>query len=71
MREKESSLTVINPKLALEWHPNKNGESLPSTVTAGTNKKAWWICDKGHVWEAIISSRNKGAGCMLCYRESN
>ena len=67
--EKENSLAVINPKLALEWHPTKNGHLMPDYVSSFSNKKVWWICEKGHEWEAIISSRNKGHGCPECAKE--
>lgn len=63
-----NDLATLNPKLALEWHPVKNGELTPSDVMSGSNKKAWWICEKGHEWEAVISSRNGGCGCKECYR---
>ena len=65
-----NDLQTLNPTLAKQWHPTLNGDSKPFDFMPGSNKKAWWICDNGHVWEAVISSRNKGAGCMLCYRES-
>ncbi len=65
-----NDLQTLNPELARQWHPILNGQSTPSDFMPGSNKKAWWICEKGHEWEAVIASRNKGAGCMLCYRES-
>lgn len=63
-----NDLATLNPRLASEWHPTKNGDLTSSDVMPGSNKKAWWICKNGHEWEAVISSRNKGAGCMACYR---
>ena len=66
--EKDNSLAVVNPQLASEWHPYKNNGLLPEYVSAYSNKKAWWICENGHEWEAQINSRNKGVGCMVCYR---
>ena len=63
-----NDLATTNRKLALQWHPTKNGDKKPTDYTAGANKKAWWICDLGHEWEAYISSRSKGAGCQKCYR---
>ena len=54
------------PELSKEWHPTKNGDLLPSNVSAGTNKKAWWIGKCGHEWEASISSRNAGRDCPYC-----
>jgi len=35
-------------------------------VMANSNKKVWWKCDKGHEWQAVIASRNKGRGCPYC-----
>lgn len=66
--EKDNSLAVVNPQLASEWHPHKKNGLLPEYVSAYSNKKAWWICENGHEWEAQINSRNKGVGCMVCYR---
>ncbi|WP_081825481.1 zinc-ribbon domain-containing protein [Bacillus sp. UNC41MFS5] len=37
-------------------------------VTPGSDKKVWWICKKGHEWEAHIYSRNSGRGCRECYK---
>lgn len=67
-----NDLQSVNPKLAAQWHPTKNGDLKPTQVTANTNKKVWWILayddpkTKKHFdfeWEAIISNRNKGIGC--------
>ncbi len=63
-----NDLATLNPELAKQWHPTKNGDKKPSDFTPGANKKAWWICEKGHEWEAFISSRKKGHGCQECYR---
>ena len=62
-----NDLATLNPKLASEWHSTKNGELTPSSVTPGSNKKVWWICEKGHEWQASVSTRNKGHGCRDCY----
>ena len=48
-----------------EWHPKKN-KITAQEITAGSNKKAWWICEKGHEWEANIAARNSGNGCPYC-----
>ena len=49
-----------------EWNYSKNTELKIDEVTASTIKKAWWICDKGHEWEAVIASRTRGSGCPIC-----
>jgi hypothetical protein len=60
------NLGVINPGLAKEWHPTRNGDLNPRNVTPGSGKKAWWICSSGHEWNATIYSRNRGSGCPVC-----
>ena len=57
---------VFNPSLAKEWHPKKNGILTPMDVTAGSRKKVWWRCLRGHEWNAAVSSRSKGHGCPYC-----
>ena len=61
------NLHIINPGLAKEWHPTRNGDLNPRTVTPGSGKKVWWICSQGHEWEAAIYSRNRGSGCPFCH----
>ena len=65
----DNNLEVLNPEIAKQWHPTKNGELTPEVVTLGSNKKVWWVCGKGHEWEAIISHRTsaeKPTGCPYC-----
>lgn len=63
-----NSLAVLNPKLADEWHPKRNGELTSFDVGVGSNKSAWWKCPKGddHEWKSIIVNRQKGSGCPIC-----
>ena len=36
-------------------------------ISAGSTRKIWWICPKGHEYEAQIYSRAKrGTGCDIC-----
>ncbi len=63
---KDNNLAIVNPKLAKEWHPTKNGKLTPNDFTSGSAYKVWWKCKKGHEWEAIISSRSRGARCPYC-----
>ncbi|MBQ6493175.1 MAG: zinc-ribbon domain-containing protein [Erysipelotrichaceae bacterium] len=61
-----NDLATINPDLAKEWHPTKNGDLTPSDVTPSSGKKVWWKCSFGHEWEAQICNRNAGRGCPEC-----
>lgn len=61
----ERSLAFVNPRLAKEYDHKKNKESA-SEVAVGSNKFAWWKCDRGHEWRAKINNRNNGRGCPEC-----
>ena len=63
---KTYNLRVVNPGLAGQWHPVKNGDLTPEDVTPGSDKKVWWLCAKGHEWKAVVISRNYGRGCPYC-----
>lgn len=63
----KNDLATVNPALAAEWHPTKNGNLNPSTVAKSSGKMVWWICENGHEWEAtVINRNNKGSGCPYC-----
>ena len=66
----ENALSVVNPKLAEEWHYEMNNET-PDKVFANSNMYAWWQCNKGHVWKAKINNRNNGRGCPECAKGRN
>ena len=61
-----NDLRTVNPAVADQWDPVKNGRRTPDRVAANDNRKAWWRCDLGHSWEAAIYSRNSGRGCPYC-----
>jgi hypothetical protein len=59
-------LATTHPDLARQWHPSKNNDLTPETVSAGSHKKAYWQCENGHEWKAAIHSRSLGRGCPYC-----
>jgi Probable Zinc-ribbon domain len=63
-----NDLAFARPELAAEWHLTKNGTVLASEVISGTAKKAWWLGECGHEWEASVSSRSgkQNVGCPFC-----
>ncbi len=63
----ENNLAVLNPSLASEWHPEKNGDLRPVDIWPNSNRKIWWQCSKGHEWQAVVASRAAGCGCPYCY----
>jgi len=65
----DNNLAVQNPDLAKDWHPSKNRDVSPYDVKPGSDKKVWWICERGHEWKAVISSRTRGNRCPHCSRQ--
>jgi very-short-patch-repair endonuclease len=66
---KDNNLLILNPKLAAEWHPSKNGDKKPENFTLGNSNKVWWKCPKAddHEWQTSVDNRsNKGSGCPFC-----
>lgn len=63
-----NDLATLKPKLAEEWYLPLNGDCKPEDVSLGCNKKVWWQCGEGHVWQAAVYSRTrkKGTGCPVC-----
>jgi hypothetical protein len=63
----DNNLAITHPQLAYEWNTKKNIGISPGDVTFGVGRKVWWVCAKGHEWEATISNRaRRGDGCPLC-----
>ncbi len=61
------SLKAAYPDIAKEWDYEKNIPEKPENVAAGCNKKVFWICDKGHSWQAKVSNRTyNNTGCPYC-----
>lgn len=61
----ENCLATVSPELSLQWH--QTNKLSPLQVTAGTHKKYWWVCEKGHEWESAVVKRVRcGRGCPYC-----
>ena len=62
-----NDLATISPGLAKEWDYDRNEGLTPEDVMISYNKKAWWICPKGHSYQALIYNRVKAkTGCPIC-----
>jgi len=61
----ENDLATVNPRIAAEWDFEKNAPLTPDKVMAGSGKKVWWKCKKGHSWKARIYTR-KRTDCPYC-----
>ena len=64
-----NDLKTCHPEIAAQWNREKNGELSADMVMAGSGRRVWWQCEKGHEWQARILSRTQGVGCPHCYRE--
>lgn len=63
----ENDLATLYPDVAAQWDGMKNGALHPSNVTAGSNRRVWWKCEKGHSYRAVIAQRvQRGDGCPYC-----
>jgi ssDNA-binding Zn-finger/Zn-ribbon topoisomerase 1 len=56
--------TVAETALASEWHEDNTRSA--TEVTVGSSYNALWKCAKNHVWEAVVSNRIRGGGCLVC-----
>ena len=62
------SLAEVNPELAKQWHPTKNGDLTPYDVYSASGIKVWWKCFKNnkHFFLMNPNDRKRGRGCSLC-----
>lgn len=68
LEKKKKSIAFTNPELVEEWDHELNGNTIPTQVTAGSQKKIWWKCRKcGNTWAATPKARVLGhTGCPYC-----
>ena len=64
--KKEKQYVSDNAQLMDEWNWERNTDVAPTQLTLGSNKKVWWICSKGHEWQAMLNDRKGGHGCPFC-----
>lgn len=68
-----NSIATTHPHLVRQWHPTKNGDLKPETLTPGCNSKVWWFCENTcshsckHEWIARVNDRTgRDTGCPYC-----
>ena len=61
-----NDLKTLRPDLAVQWDKTKNGDFTAAMVTLGSNRYAWWICEKGHSFYAAVVARTHGRNCPYC-----
>ena len=64
----DKKYVIDNENLMKEWNWSRNNELglNPEELTCDSHKKAWWVCDNGHEWEAAVKDHNNGIGCPYC-----
>lgn len=62
----DTCLAAIYPAIAEQWHSARNVDLTPFDVLPKSNKRAWWICPKGHEYDMLIAHRSAGLGCPYC-----
>ena len=65
----EYNLKVLYPDIAKQWDYIKNHPLKPEDFRPGSGKKVWWVCEKQHSYDSVISKRTIGRGCRKCYLE--
>lgn len=65
MDMQKASFLSMFPDIAKEWDYQKN-DTTPDKCAPHSNKKVFWICEKGHSWENSPDKRARGAGCPTC-----
>ena len=63
----ENDLATLFPEVAKEWCHELN-ECAPDEVTAQSDRRCWWKCEKGHTWLAPVSTRTRThpSNCPYC-----
>lgn len=59
------------PQIFSEWNYAKNSIN-PKNIFAGSGKKVWWLCHKGHEWESAVYSRTRNikSQCPYCSHQT-
>lgn len=60
------SLADSGKRLAVHWHPTRNGTLTPGHVATHSKKEVWWRCDNGHDFASKVSIVARGDGCPVC-----
>ena len=77
-----NSLVVKAPEVAAQWHPTRNGNKHPDSVSPFSNSIVWWqhtseLTGDVHEWKASINNRvatwqhMKRLSCRLCRSEES
>lgn len=65
----ENSLGYKYPELLKEWDYGKNGDIDPFSIASASQIPVWWVCEKGHSYNALVSNRThktNPTNCPIC-----
>ena len=66
-KRRSNSLAEVFPKIALDWHPIKNGNLTPESVFPYSSKKIYWKCHVcGYEWYQRVADMCDSLGCKAC-----
>jgi len=60
------SFADLFPEAAKEWHPILNAPLTAFDVRATSGKVVWWLCVRGHEWQARVVNRRQYGSCREC-----
>ena len=64
---RERSLGSLQPGLAEQLHPTRNGKLDAYSLGINTRQDVWWRCPQcEHAWRAGVRGRAAGSGCPRC-----
>ena len=66
----ENDLLTKHPRLAEEWHKERNTIPSPIGISCYSNQKVWWLGICGHEWLDTPSHRVMGRGCPVCNHQN-
>ena len=64
-----NDLATKSPYLASQWHPTKNGSRRPEATAPTFKGDVWWVCERGHEFQASVVSRYLSDACQVCRME--
>ncbi|SEB27558.1 zinc-ribbon domain-containing protein [Paenibacillus sp. 276b] len=59
-------LTISHSLIAAEWDSERNKKLTPDDVHAASHRRAWWVCQYGHVEFNPVRIRVRDIGCAAC-----
>jgi hypothetical protein len=67
-----NNLAACFPRVAAEWHPEKNGRTTPRDLVAASARIGWWRCAvfPRHEWRTSVRDRTRSqTSCPYCSRK--